>query len=179
MIKNTVLPPKLEIEANLTPRQPRARGFVKDQQAGLLEHGPGDGDPLALTAGEGAAAFAHPGAIPLRQIHDEVMGASHLGGCRDLFRCGFRAGEDDVLPNGTIEQQAVLRDDADLATHGPKLKLSNVVAVEKDATVFRLIERGSSFIIVLLPLPLRPTMPTKAPAGISKLTFFATNGADS
>ena len=63
------------------------RGFVQDQDAGVLQDGPGNGDALPLAAGNVYTPVAQLGLVPLGQVEDEVMGIGRLGRRHDfLFR---------------------------------------------------------------------------------------------
>ena len=50
-----------------------AVGIVQHQDRGIQQHGARDRQPLALPAGEPAAAFAQDGVVALRQLEDEVV----------------------------------------------------------------------------------------------------------
>lgn len=41
------------------------RGFVKDDDGRVLQHGPGDGNPLLFAAGEGSTAFPDDGIVSI------------------------------------------------------------------------------------------------------------------
>ena len=83
-----------------------------------------------------------------QQIHDGLAGIAH-----DLLTGGFWVGECDNAAHGSAEQQRVLGDDADLTTQGIQLNLSDVITIDQ-FDLFGSYRRGSSFINVLLPLPL-------------------------
>jgi hypothetical protein len=51
-----------------------AGGFVENQDVRIGEHGAGDGDALALPAGEAQAALADRRVVTLGQFGDEVVG---------------------------------------------------------------------------------------------------------
>ena len=63
-------------------------GFVEDEDGGVADKGAGDGDALALAAGESGATFAERGVVALRQRGDEVVGV------------GFASGGDDFVAGG-------------------------------------------------------------------------------
>src|SRR5690606_8375459 len=63
----------------------RAGGFVQDEDGRVLEEGAGDGDALALSAGEGGAALADHGGVAFGQRLDEVGDVRAAGGGADLF----------------------------------------------------------------------------------------------
>ena len=65
-----------------------ARGVVEDEDRRVHEEGAGDRDPLALTTGEGVAAFSDHGVVALRQVLDELVGVGRPGGSLDLLLRG-------------------------------------------------------------------------------------------
>ena len=68
-----------------------AGGLVQDQDRGIAEHRPRQGDPLALAAGKTVSAFADHGVVAVGQCHDELVGIGSLGGFDDRAR-GWRCG---------------------------------------------------------------------------------------
>ena len=60
-------------------------GVVEDEDPGVHEEGPGDGDALLLAAGEGDAPFADPGVVALGEGFDEFADAGGFGGAFDVF----------------------------------------------------------------------------------------------
>ena len=60
----------------------RTGGVIQDEDARIGQEGTGNGDPLALSAGERYAPFAYHGVVPVFEAHDEIVG---LG----LFRHGL------------------------------------------------------------------------------------------
>ena len=58
----------------------RAGGLVEDQDRRVAEDRPGDGEPLALAAGEAHAALSDDRLVPLRQLADEAVGLGAAGG---------------------------------------------------------------------------------------------------
>src|SRR6202048_1373595 len=56
-----------------------ARGLIEDQDAWVGHQGAGNGDALALPAGERSAALAHGRVVALGQLQDEVMGTGERG----------------------------------------------------------------------------------------------------
>ena len=57
-----------------------ARRVVEHEHAGVVEQGPGQGDALALTAGEGEPALADAGVVALGEVPDELVGLGGRGG---------------------------------------------------------------------------------------------------
>ena len=70
----------------------RAGRFVEDEDRRIAKQGPGDGDPLALPAGEPGAPLAEQGVEPVGQLPDEGRRVGRLGRGLDLSP-GWRPGE--------------------------------------------------------------------------------------
>src|SRR6185312_4802838 len=93
----------------------RTGGLVEDQYGGILEDGPGDGDPLALAAGELDPAVADDGGVFLGKALDEFRGVGLPRRRPDLLLARPRPAVTDVLGNGTAEQDDILRHERHVA----------------------------------------------------------------
>ncbi len=89
-----------------------AGGLVEDEDAGVGEDGAGDGDPLALAAGELDAALAYDGVVLLGKTLGELVDAGDAAGIYELLFGGVRAAEEDVFADGAVEEEGLLQDDA-------------------------------------------------------------------
>ena len=87
--------------------------FVEEEQRRVLQHRPGDRDPLALPAREADAALAEEGLVALGQGGDEVVRVGGGRGGDHLGVAGRGPAVADVLHRVGREDHAVLRDDAD------------------------------------------------------------------
>ena len=83
-------------------------GFVEDQQGGILEQDPGDGNTLLLAAGQLEAPVAYHGIQTLFLGRDKVINIG-LFTCLDqfLFR-GVRTGVEQIVADGPVEQVGLL-----------------------------------------------------------------------
>ncbi len=70
------------------------------------------------------------------------MGTDGLGRGDDLLLAGVRAAESDVLAHGAGEEEPFLRDDPQLAPQALLGHLAEVVAVDGDPAVARVVEAG-------------------------------------
>ena len=61
------------------------RGLVKNQDTRIGDERPGDGDALALSAGQSGAVLAHHGVVALRQLTNKFVGTGQLGGLHDAL----------------------------------------------------------------------------------------------
>src|SRR5690606_15196818 len=78
----------------------RAGRLVQQQDRRVLQEGAGDGDALALAAGQAGARLAHSGGVAVRQGGDEVVGGGGAGGGHDVLGGGAGAAIGDVGGDG-------------------------------------------------------------------------------
>ena len=67
------------LDQALADRVEGGRGLVEDQDPGVLQQHPGDGDALLLAAGELVAALADDRVVAVRQLHDPVVDRCRTG----------------------------------------------------------------------------------------------------
>ena len=90
----------------------------EDEEAGIFQQDAGDGDALALAAGDGDAALADARVVAVAELADELVGVGR-GRCGDdLGVGGIGFAVADVFADGAGEEDAVLHDDADLGGAG-------------------------------------------------------------
>ena len=111
----------------------RAGGFVENEDARLGKKGAGDGEALALAAGELDAALADDGVVGFREALGELIDAGGAAGKEKLLFGGVGAGEEDVLADGAVEEERVLQDDAELRAEGVEVDVRKVDTVDEDA----------------------------------------------
>ena len=119
--------------------------LVQHQDRRILDDHAGDGDALALTAGQLHAALAHmrlelaPSA-PVGEPLDEVRGM-RLARCRDhRLVAGLWPPVEDVLLDRAVQQGGVLRHHGDLRAQALLPDAGDVLAVDQDAALLRLEE---------------------------------------
>ena len=118
----------------------RTGRFVQDQDRRVLQYGAGDGNALALAAGEVGAFLAHDGVIALRLAHYEFVGESVAGGLLYLGICRARAAQADVVADGVVEQDDFLGDDRHLGANIPHGGLAQVHASDADGAPGRIVK---------------------------------------
>src|SRR5690606_11839596 len=109
-----------------------AGGVVEDEQAGVAGEGAGEGDPLALAAGEAGAALAEFGVQAVLEVADELVGP---GGGQSLPDAGVvdaLAVERDVGADGVVEDEGNLLDQRGGGGEGGGGEFAQVDAVEPD-----------------------------------------------
>ena len=87
-----------------------ARRLVQHEDRRVGEHGARDGDALALPARELDAALAGHGVKALRKPLDELERVCLACRLAYLVHRGVRAGIGDILGDGAVEEQRLLRD---------------------------------------------------------------------
>ncbi len=90
-----------------------AGGLVEEEDRGVGEQGAGQGEALALAAGEGGAAFADHRVVPVGEPGQLLVDAGGAGGLVELGRGGGGAGEAEVVGDGGAEEVGVLGDHGD------------------------------------------------------------------
>ena len=109
-----------------------AGGFVEDEDAGVGEDGAGDGDALALAAGELDAALAYDGVVLLGETLGELVDAGDAAGVHELLFGGVGATEEDVFADGAVEEERLLQDDSQLLAVAAEADGCEVNAVHED-----------------------------------------------
>ena len=120
----------------------RGGRVVQHQQPGVGEDRAGQGDALALAAGEGQAVLADHGVVAVRQRGDEVVGLRGPRGGVQLLVGGVRAAVADVGAEGVREQEAVLRHQSDERPQGVQGQLAHVVAADPHGARRHVVEAG-------------------------------------
>ena len=118
-----------------------ARGrLVEDEDARVGEESAREGDELALAEREPRAALGDLGLVAQLERRDEVVRPDRVRRGLDLLLGRVRPPEGDVLPNRAREEEALLRDDAELAAQALLRDRAKVVAVDGDAALARVVE---------------------------------------
>src|SRR5690606_27843162 len=123
----------------------RRGSFVENQDRRILEHDAGDGDALALAAGQLYAALAHMGVeaaatLGVTQARYEAVGMGVAGGLQQHLLGGVRAAVEDVVPYRAAEQGGVLGHHADVFTQGILADFGDILPVDQDAAAFHVVE---------------------------------------
>ncbi len=118
----------------------RTGGLVEDEDARVGEDGAGDGEALALAAGELDAALADDGVVPLGEALGELVDAGDAAGFHELLFGRVGAGEEDVLADGAVEEEGLLQDDAELLAVAGEADGGEVDAVDEDLAAGRGVE---------------------------------------
>ena len=84
-------------------------GFVQNKNGRIAQNGSGNANALPLPAAEFAAALAHVGLVAAGQALYKIVGESGFGGGFYLRLRGVGQAKNDVVFDGIVEQNAVLR----------------------------------------------------------------------
>src|SRR5689334_12950889 len=119
--------------------QARTR-LIQQQDGSIANDRPGDGHPLPLAAREGNAALPYYRVVAVGKFMNELVDVGHLRGLEDLGARRFGLSVGDIFPDRSLEQNAFLRDDADLLAERTLLELPDVMAVNPNDTGIRIVE---------------------------------------
>src|SRR5262249_43191860 len=95
---------------------------------------------LLLAAGELQSPLAHPGLVFVGQRLDEVV---DVRGARRFYDLGLRRRRTtivDVVADAVVEQDRVLRNDADRAAQARLADIADVGAIDADAAARHVVE---------------------------------------
>ena len=117
----------------------RRERVVEDEDARLGEHGPRQGEPLPLAAGQRHALLADAGVEAPRQVEGEV-GLRDREGLADLGLGGLGAAEGEVLAGAHREQRRLLERRGDERAEPLEREVADVDAVEGDPAAGDVVE---------------------------------------
>src|SRR2546425_789030 len=118
----------------------RARGLVQDQDRGVRDDRAGDCHALALAAREAGPAVADHRVVPVGQRHDEVVRVRDLRGAEDVRLRDPVPAVRDVLADHGIEQERLLRDDAEQPPVSRLLERPQIPPVDRNRSLPRIVE---------------------------------------
>ena len=95
--------------------------FVQNQDLGIPENRPRQREALFLAAGQFGPCLTDTGLVALCELADEVMGIGPLSGFFDIFALGPAIAVGDVVVDRIVEQDRVLRHQANLLAERPQV----------------------------------------------------------
>ncbi len=116
--------------------------LVEHEHARVAQQGPGDGDPLLLTAGETVPAGADHRVVPVGQPGDQVVDLRGLGRVLDLGVGRVGPGVAQVLPDRGVQQVGLLADHAHDGGEVGELHVADVDAVDAHRAAGGVVEPG-------------------------------------
>ena len=117
-----------------------AGGFVQQQQRRILQNGAGDGDALALAAGQTHAAFAQIGVVALRQLFDEAVRGGGAGRGPHFLIAGLRFAVADVLQGAGAENHRILQHHAHMTAQIGKRQFAHIHATQQYLSLLRIVK---------------------------------------
>ena len=90
--------------------------LVQNEDFGLPQHYPGNGDSLALAGTESDPPLSNNLVVPIGEGGNEFMGVSQLGRIVDFKLGRFRSAVRQILPNRPGKKHGLLGDDANVAS---------------------------------------------------------------
>ena len=142
--------------------------LVEDQDRRVLQDHARDRDPLLLAARELQARARRPWCRSRPAGRDEVVDLRRARRGLDLGLGGAGAAVGDVRPDGVVEQDGVLRHQADRGAQGLLSDVAQVLAVDQDRALAHVVEAEQEAHHVDLPAPELPTSASVWPAGTVK-----------
>ena len=83
-------------------------GIIQNQNSGLFQQGPGNTQPLLLTAGDIGASLLDVGIVALGEAADEFIGTSQTAGVNQFLVGGVWIAPAQILLDGAGEQGILL-----------------------------------------------------------------------
>ncbi|MNV18760.1 hypothetical protein D3C71_1095980 [compost metagenome] len=121
------------------------RGLIHDQDRRVLEQYPGDGNALALAAGEFHPALTDVGietgtAFSVRQRRNETVSPGLVHRFPELGVGGVGFAIQQVVTDRAVQQRGVLGDHADAFAQAFLADVGDVLAVDQDASAFDVVQ---------------------------------------
>lgn len=116
--------------------------FVEDEDARIFKDCAGDGDSLALAAGETDTVFANDGIVAFGKLADEGVSIGGLCGGDDLLEGDISAAVGNVVAHRVVEEDGFLCDHADLLAEGAERDVADVDAINEDGAGGDVVETG-------------------------------------
>ena len=133
-------PPERLLDLALGADVDRRGRLVEDQDPGVGEQRPREGDELTLAEREPRPALAELRLVAVLELEDEAVGADRLRRRGDLRRWRVRSRERDVLGDGAAEEEPFLRHDPELTAERVLRDVAEIVAVDRDPALGRVVE---------------------------------------
>ena len=132
---------KLTSDRRLRMRVQVTRRLVKQEYLGvLLQQAPGDEHALPLAARQLTAQVADLRLVPVLHGHDSVVDFALLGDFDDLGHGGVGVSVLQVEEDGVVEQNSVLRDDADVLAEAFDFQPFQILPINSDFSRIGIID---------------------------------------
>ncbi len=105
----------------LSPAIYRRKGIVENQYIRAKQKRASDGDPLLLPSGQSDTLLPYQRFVPVRQVGDVFINASHAGSFPNRTLRSFRISQGYVFRNGAGKQKRRLADHGKFPAPGPEV----------------------------------------------------------
>ena len=119
-----------------------AGGFVEYEDGGIFENGAGYAESLPLSSAEFHAAVADIGLVGLFHAVDKFVGVGYDSGLFYMVEAVVGSAKGDVVGNGIVEEDAVLRNETYLSTDAIDVEVADGDAVDEYLSVGAVVETG-------------------------------------
>ncbi len=93
---------------------------------------------LAFAAAQTASAFSHQGNAAARLAHDELVRFDRSRRLHQFFVAGIQPADPDVLRDGSVQEGALLKNNADAMAQGIERDVTDVDSVDADRAGVRI-----------------------------------------
>ena len=121
-------------------RVKRTGGFVEQEYGTIRENSAGDGQTLALPAGQPHAAFAEITAVTLGQLVDELRGIGGLAGSAHVVVASIGAPIAHVVGHAGREDDRILRHQRHAGPQCLRIGAPDIHAIDTDGARLRIVE---------------------------------------
>ena len=118
-------------------------GLVQQDDGGVLQKRPGDGDALSLSAGEFCAVFPDGSIISLGQAADELPAVGGLGRGPHFLVGGASLAQTDILHHRVVKEHHILKHHRVIGQQGLRVHRGDVHATYLDASLCYIPQPGS------------------------------------
>src|SRR5580704_11348306 len=115
-------------------------GFIQNQNGRVLEQCARDRQALALASTELLLSLPDHGFETLRHAFDKFLGQRVAGGGANLIGCRIRAAIADIVGHRIVEQERVLRYNADFFPQRRQTQVAKIAPVNKDRAPLDIVE---------------------------------------
>ncbi len=114
--------------------------FIQNQNRGIAQNSPSNGDPLALPARQANASFTDNGVVALGQKSNKLMGVGGTTGRLKIIQHGIGLTHPKVIRHRAMKKISILIDHRDLRADIIKTEIFQIVATNLDHPLIRIIK---------------------------------------
>src|SRR5207248_830248 len=118
----------------------RGSRLIQKKNGRVFEERSRDANPLALTNAEMTAALTHQAFVSMRKLRDKFIRLGSSGRIPNFFVSGISSAIRNVLAHTRRKEQSILQDNRDLRAQRFLGDLAKVTAIERKATMRRIVK---------------------------------------